>query len=215
MPAYTGRQGKIKLAAASATTAGGEAFTAVATTTDVTVYRITDTAKRHWDKTVAPAVSRNSTAVGSTEYAVNYVTGEITFAVAQTTADTITADLSYLATSYLADTKGWELDIETDQLDVTTLSTTTGDTQWRSFANGLSGAGITLDRLYRSGSTALPFFDRNIADQQVLVELIVTDDDKFECFANVSGDEFESVVDALSMETVTLQVDGQVAFSTY
>ncbi len=214
MAALTGKSARIKTTAATATTAAAQAFTAVASTTDVYTYRITSTSRRHWDRTVQPAVSVGASTQNPSAYTVNYTQGRVTFGSAQTTAAVITADLSYLTSSYLASARGWAMDVETDMLDVTTLSTNSTDVQWREYGAGLSGAAATVERVTKTDSTGMAFFDRGVAGQDLVVEFITDDANKFEAFAHLEGDEFASVVDGLSDENVALKIDGQLYYST-
>lgn len=214
MSAQTGRAAKIKITAASASSSTGEAMSAIATTTDYYTYRITDATKRHWNQALAPVLYRNTTAVAASEYSVNYPIGQITFQVAQTTGDAMTVDTEYYTASYLADARSWDLAVDTDMADVTTFSTTTGNQQWRQFAPIYTGATVDLGRVVKS-STAPAFMDRVIAGQDLIVELIVAGTNKYTGYGHISGDGFETAVDALTAETVNIQVSGQLSYSTY
>ena len=214
MVAVSGREAKIKITAATGTVSTGEALAQASPTTDIYTYRIVNAAKRHWDRSAAVTVYRNAVLVASGSYGINYASGEISFGQAQSTGLTMTADVTWLAASYLANARGWDLDMETDMLDVTTFTTSTSPTQWRSFAGGLSGAAVSLDRLTFSGSTAPTFFDRVVADQDLVIELITAGTNKYEGYALIEGDNHETMVDALAEEQVTLRIDGPLSYST-
>lgn len=214
MAAITGRQAKLKITAASGTASTGQALSEASPTTNIYTYRIDTAARRHWDRGASVTLYRNTTAVDATDYTINYAVGEVSFGQAQSTGETMTADITWLAASYLADARAWTLDVETDMLDITTFTTTTGNTEWREFATGLSGAAATLERITVSDSTGATFFDRVSAGQDLVVEFIVADTNKYEGYAHIEGDEHETVVDALSEETVTLRIDGPLSYTT-
>ena len=69
------------------------------------------------------------------------------------------------ATKVVAQVKSWSANIETDMLDVTSLTTTTG-AQWRTFIPGLSGGNFTVDCLWDPSATA------SNAQKQMIVNLL-------------------------------------------
>ena len=146
--------------------------------------------------------------------------GKVTFGTALTTAESalVTVDARHLTASYLPITRNWSLDMTADMLDTTTFSTTTGSVQWRTFADGLSGATVELGRINEGGSTAVPaFFDRLNTNQDVIVELIhqpAGTTFKFEAYARMSGDGFATPIDALVEESASLTIDGPLYFAT-
>ena len=63
------------------------------------VYVVTDAAKRAIDPATAITVYDNGAPVTSTDYAVNYADGRVTFGSARTAGHTITADMKYVPLS--------------------------------------------------------------------------------------------------------------------
>lgn len=184
-------------------------------TTDRTEFRITDATKRHWTRDQDPIILVNSTA--STDFAINYVQGKLTFGTPLTTAegDAVTGTVYWHTASFLPYTRSWTLDQETDMLDVTCLSTTTDSKIWREFQAGLSMATVELGRIVSEGSTATPlFFDRLNTDIDVIVELHVASTYKFEGYATVENNEYETNVEALQEEAVTLRIDGPLYYAS-
>lgn len=218
MAALAGKTSKVKFTSAAATTSTGEAMTSLSATTDRTLFRVTDKTHRHWTRSLDPTVYVSTTA--HTDIAVNYVQGKVTFGTALTTAegDAVTADVRYLTSSYLPATRTWTLAASNGMLDVTTLSTTTGAAQWRTFAAGLSDATVELGRIVNGGTTSTPiFFDRLNTDQDLIVELIAQPAGttfKWEAYARVAGDGYTNPIDALTEESVTLQIDGPLYYAT-
>jgi hypothetical protein len=215
MSALTGRSAKIKYTSAAYSTAAGEAFTSLSASTDRTEFRITDGSKRHWSRVLPPVVSVNSTS--HTDFAWNPVQGKLTFGTALSTADSalVTATVYWLTASFLPWTRSWSLDVDVDMLDITTLSTTTGDQMWRTFTPGLSGATVDLGRIVDTPTTATPlWFDHLNTDQDVILELHTGSTYKFEAYARVETDGYTNGVDALQDESVTLRVDGPLYYAT-
>ena len=220
MAAVTGKGAKVKVTSATYSTAAAEAFTSISPTTDRTEFRITDGTKRHWARITStggplpPLMLVNSTAhVG--DFDVNYVQGKVTFDPALTTADVVTGTVYWHTASFLPWTRSFTMDVQTDMLDVTAFSTTTGVVQWRSFVGGLSGATIDLGRIVDTPTTSTPmWFDRLNTDQDILVELHMASTYKFEGWARVEGDSWGASVDALQTEDITLTVDGPLYYAT-
>jgi len=215
MVSVSGKAGRVKITAAAATLSTNEA--AVLSTDGVTL-SITDTGKRAWSRTgtTRPDVFSGTTAVPSSQFTkVNKVQGIITFTTPHSTAPTYTVDISYHVSSFVGQTHEWSLDEETDMLDVTAFSTTTGVSSWRTFIPGLSQAEATLERFY--GETTGPaFFDRLNTTQDLMLELWSDENTnaKLEGWAYVSGDGFAVSPSEADAESVTLQIDGQLYSST-
>ena len=216
MGAITGKQAKIKVTAATATTAAAEAFVSVSPTTDYFEYRIVNAAKRHWDKDVVPQVYVGGSTVALP--AVNYVQGKVTFSAAQTTSAVITADLSYVTASYLPWTRSFTLDIDNDVYDVTAFSTSSADVQWRSYVGGLSDWTADLGSIVPSGPATTGYtplwFDHLNTDTDLIVELHVASTYKWEGYATIEGNSYTAQIDALQEETVTLKSASALYYAT-
>ena len=219
MAVLTGKSAKVKFTAVTPTTAAGEAFTSLSATTDRTEFRITDGDKRHWTRSQNPIVLVNSTA--HTDFAFNPVQGKLSFTgTPLTTAESaqVTATVYWLTASFLPWTREWALDTETDMLETTTFSTSTGDVQWRTFTEGLQEGIIDLGRLVPSTGAADPtFFDRLNTNQDVIIELTLNasgSTHRFEAYARVADDGYDVPRDGLQAESVTLQIDGQLYLAT-
>jgi hypothetical protein len=159
----------------------------------------------------------NSTAhVG--DFDVNYVQGKVTFDPALTTAHVVTGTVYWHTASFLPWTRSFTLDVNTDMLDVTAFSTTTGTVQWRSFVGGLSGATINLGTIVATASSSTGYqpmwFDRLNTDEDILVELHMASTYKFEGWARIEGDSWTAPIDGLQTEDVTLTVDGPLYYAT-
>ncbi len=215
MAALTGRSAKLKVTAAAYSTAAAEGFSSLSATTDRTEFRITDKSKRHWSRDLKPVILVNSTA--HTDFSVNYVQGKITFGTALSTANSalVTGTVYWHTASFLPWTRSWTIDVQTDMLDVTTLSTSTSNLEWREYAAGLSGATIDLGRIVGTPTSDTPtWFDHLNTDTDVIVELHAASTYKFEAYATVETNGYQTTVDALQEENVTLRVDGEMFYAT-
>ena len=219
MSALTGKAAKVKYTSVAYSTAAGEAFTSLSASTDRTEFKITDQSKRHWTRDTPPVVLVNSTA--HTDVKFNYVQGKLTFTgTPLTTAESaqVTATVYWVTASYLPWTRTWSADIDTDMLETTSFSTSATDAQWRTYTDGLSGASIDLGQLVPVGPGTTGYtpiwFDRLNTDQDVILELHLGSTYKFEAYARVETDGYQSSIDSLAEETITLRVDSPLYYAT-
>jgi len=218
MGALAGRLGRVKLCASTPVKSTGEAATLAAGGLALSI----DTrARRHWDRalTSTPVVlsaSGTSTgvAISSSNYAVDYAAGTVTFATARSTAQVYTLDVNYLTASYLGVTHGWTLDADVNMLENTAFSTTTGATRWRTFTPGLGGGTVSLNRFVQE-STASPFYDLQNAESDLVLELLPSATaGAYQCSGRVERVGFDTPVDGMPEETVDIRVDGPLSFTT-
>jgi hypothetical protein len=216
MAALSGKAARIRITSAAATSSTNNAATL---STDGVTLTIDSTAKRHWDRTLSTglAVFQGAGDVTADLDATqtNYVQGIVSFSTPHSTAATYTIDVDAFTSSFLAFGRNWSADVTVDMGDVTTFSTTTGDPQWRSVQPNLSGAAVSIERLWGS-STSPAFFDRLNTEAALVVELVTDQSltDKLEGYAYVSGDSFDVPVDGQESENVELMIDGQLYRST-
>lgn len=217
MAALSGKVARIKLASQTASSSTNEAATLNA---DGVTLTIDASSKRHWNRgnttglKVYGMSSSTAAVVASSNYSVDWAAGVVTFATARSTAVTYTLDVPYHTASYLGLSRGWSLEAETDMLDVTCFGTGTGTPQWRSFKPGLSGARVTLQRLL-DDSTGRDFYDLENAEADLILELIPsTGAGGYQCYGWVESDGYESPIEGLGAETVTVRVDGPLSYTT-
>ena len=214
MATVTGKVARIRATAAAATSSTDNAATL---STSGLVLSIDSTAKRHWNRAtsthivILEGVTNRTTDIAS----VNYVQGQVTLDQARSTSATWTIDVEHLTSSYVGEGRQWQATVNTDILDQTAFSTTTGDVQWRTVKPGLSGGSVTIDRFWAT-STGAAFFDRLATNQDTVIELWRdhATRNKLEGFAYVSGDDFTVPIDESAAEAVTLTLAGQLYHST-
>jgi hypothetical protein len=216
MAATHGKLARVNISASVATTTT-DAVGTLSSADDKTL-TIAASSQRHWTQgSTMPRVygATTNTEIGS--YTVDYVRGIVTFATAHSTATAFKVDYAWYPTSFLGMTRSWSLDASQDMADVTVFSSSTGGTRWRSFAAGLNEGTIQLGRFYASSETsAPPFIDRQSLQSPLYVELLPggTAGDKFECYARIQGDAWQTGLDGPISENVTLKVDGKLYWTT-
>jgi predicted secreted protein len=218
MASLSGKTAKIRITSiggASSTDNAATRSTGVGTGTGYV--QINSAALRRWDNTVSSTgfkVWRGSSQQSASLYEINYVQGKFQWLSGDPTTGTYTIDAITLTNSYMAGGRGWEVNVEVDELDVTTFSTSTADKQWRDFIAGLSGWEGTIDRLHPSGATGPVFYDHINLESPLVAEFILTGTQRFEGYCRVEADNYGSPIDQVITEGVTLRGDGPLYFST-
>jgi hypothetical protein len=209
----SGRKAALKATAAAGVASTNNAATRSTGVGGETGYiRINSTARRHWDNVPAPVLYRaagGSTAVvSSTNYTVNYVQGRFQWKTGDPSTGTYTIDVDYLTASQIAGGREWQLNVEADMFEVTEF----GSSGWKNFLPNLKGATVTINRYWNDPT----FLDHLTLSNRFLMELIVNAAAgwRYEGFVRVASDQIQTAVDAIISESITLNVDGQVYFST-
>lgn len=204
-----GRAADVKITSLTGTTSTGEASTRSTGVGSGTGYvRINDATKRHWDPDSTPVLYLNSTAVSSTAYSVNYVQGIFQWLSGDPTTGTYTSDVEYLTASSVAGGREWSLGVEQDMFEVSTF----GSSGWKQFQPNLVGASLSIGRYWNDSD----FLDYLTLDSRFLVELQISSTGgwRYEGFARVRADAITTSVDAIVGETVNLDIDGQLYYTT-
>ena len=127
---------------------------------------------------------------------------------------TYTIDCHFLTNTFLTGGQEWSVDVDVDMLETTSFSTSTGNTQWRTFIPGLSEATASIERLVSTGDTGPVFFDRLNLPSDLVIDLVLDDAVRFEGYARVASDGWNADIEELTVESVDLQIDGPLYFST-
>ncbi len=217
MAAVSGKVARIRRTAAAAVNSTNEASDQ---STDNFTLSINSTTKQHWDRTsTAPAIfisgSTTTDRAGDIE-SINYVQGQITWTTSHSTTTTITMDVDYLPTDYLAGGRNWTLNIDNALHDVTAFSSDGTDVTWRIFVPGVNEATVDIEHLIQAGTTDNIFFDAlNLPSSNFLLELVVDGGgDVYEMFCRVADFSPSVPLDGVADEGVSLMVDGVVYRTT-
>lgn len=217
MAELSGKSAKIRYASIAGTSSTDNAATiTTGAGTGNSFVQINATGRRHWDNasTAVPSLWLNSTLVPANTYEVNYVQGKFEFNESRTSTGTYTIDCHFLTSTYLTGGQEWNATVDVDMLETTSFSTSTGDQQWRTFIPGLSQAQVSIGRLVSTGDTGPVFYDRLNLENDVLVELVVDDAVRLEGYGYVQSDGWNVGVDGLTVESVDIQIDGELHYST-
>lgn len=120
MPALSGKGAAVYASGAALS------FTDEATTTLTanTVYQVTNTAKRVWDRSTTITVKKDAVAQASSLYTLNRLTGTVTFLADIGGGHTITVSGNYLPMSQVAQGKAYSYQIKASNLNVTKFGDT-------------------------------------------------------------------------------------------
>lgn len=204
-----GRKANIKITGSVGVSSTAEAATRSTGTGSATgKVVITDATRRHLDPDYTPVLKLNSTAVSSTAYTLQGVTGTFQWNTGDPSTGTYTADIEYLTASSLAQAREWTLNTELQMFDTTVF----GSSGWKTFQPNLGGATATVGRFWADPS----FFDVLELQSRLVVEFIVNSsaNDRYEAYAFVQSDGISTPVDALVTENINLSIDGKLYFST-
>lgn len=205
----TGRKANIKVTSSVGVASTAEAATrSTGAGADTGKVVITNTARRHLDPDFTPVLKLNSTAVSSTAYTLKGVTGTFQWNTGDPPAGTYTASVEYLTASSLGQAREWTLTPEIDMFDTTVF----GSSGWKRFQPNLAGATATVGRFWADPT----FLDALTLEGRFVTEFIIssTANWRYEAYCWVASDQINTSVDALVTENLTLNIDGQLYFST-
>lgn len=213
MAEISGKRAKVRYTATAISSATGLAATrSTGAGTETGYVQVNSTSQRHWTRASATGFTLllNGTAVAATNYDLNTVQGKFQWRTGDPVVGTYTANVRYHTASYLTGGREWNLTVNSDMLDTTTFSTSTGNVQWRTFIAGLSDWSADIERLHSTGDTGPVFFDRLNLPSDVIVELVMENFDRFEGWGRIESDGFEAPIDDLVAESVTIMGDGEL-----
>ncbi len=218
MAELSGKTAKIRFTSIAGTSSTDNAATiSTGGGTGNSSIQITATGRRHWDRsaTATPDLFLNTTLVPSTAIEkINPVQGIFNLNESRTATGTYTIDCIFLTNTFLTGGQDWSVNTETEMLETTSFATSTGNAKWRTFTPGLSEASVSIGRLVSTGDTGPVFFDRLNLESELIVELVVDDAIRLEGYAHVASDGWEASIDGLTAESVDLQIDDELYFST-
>src|SRR3990167_1578859 len=176
-----------------------------------TIATVTDTTKRVLDPTVAITLYDNGTPVADTGFTVNYLFGTFTKAAGSFTGP-MTVDASYLPTFAEAEINSFEVNLQADLLESTTMAaatTTKARTTGLTSASGtLGGLDTLLTDLDTGGGTMYAHSDLTAGTRRA-VEITFPGGQIFRSFvfydsAKVAGEIGDLVKDNLSWQSTTV-----------
>ena len=172
------------------------------TTSDNTVYTITDTAKKIWDLDTEIVVEDGG--VPTTEsYKVNRLKGQITFSSANP-ARVITVSGSYVVLTTIGQAKAFTFNGTADVID----STTFASTGFRTFEAALVSGTASLNKFYEVANF---FINLLLSGERVVIEYYPDDTgDPISFFALAADDTIDSPVEGLIEESIDFQITTEI-----
>jgi len=171
---------------------------------DRKVWRVAARAKRWLDPTAVTTVKVDSVAVNP--QAIIHAGGFVRFANGVAAGSAVTIDGKYFtAVNKLAGAKQWSLDIQADELDVTSWDSGT----WREFMTVIKGATASFDKWWFD-----QFFLVYIQDTTAVgLELRTKDDKRYYCYGNVTSDSIKAASEGAIEESISVRVTGPVEYT--
>ena len=181
----------------------GESMTLVSGKT----YRIDDTAKEIWDRTVALVIHDNAVPVAAVDIeSVDYLFGKVTFTAGYSVTGPITANSgSYYPTAALGCAQSYTLTMTTDAIDETCFNTAQANSGRRIFAAGLKTVSLEISGVYSPADD----FKTVLADRaEVIIEVDPTgsNDSVARGFFKLSTQGQSGAVGALEEESLTFNL---------
>lgn len=173
---------------------------------DYKVWRVTARAKRWLNPMVATTVKVNGITV--IPAAIIHAGGFVRFhtSVADPVAGDVTIDGEYFtAVNKLAGAKQWSLDMQADELDVTSWDSGS----WREFMTVIKSATASFDKWWFD--QFFLFYLQNTT--MVGLELRAKDDKRYYCYGNVTSDSIKAASEGAIEESVNVRVTGPVEYT--
>jgi hypothetical protein len=169
-----------------------------------TVWRVAARAKRWLNPAVAVAVKVDG--VITAPQAIIHAGGFVRFASGVAAGAAVTIDGEYFtAVNKLAGAKQWSLDIQADELDVTSWDSGT----WREFMTVIKGATASFDKWWFD-----QFFLVYIQDTTAVgLELRTKDDKRYYCYGNITSDSIKAASEGAIEESINVRVTGPVEYT--
>lgn len=200
MAAIAGKIGAIYIP----TTGISAAFTDEACTDsgDHKTYYITADAKRYWDE--ANGVTVKVDTVEETGVSIEWAGGRIIFDTALAGTETVTVSGKYYAMSEEGGVTNWNIDIEIELTEVTSL----GDT-WKKYISNLKGWSLSAEKSWMDGA----YISKT---DKIAVALFVDEssDIRYDGFCKLNTDGIEDNVDDKVNESLDFVGDGGLYFNT-
>ena len=171
---------------------------------DRKIWRVAARAKRWLNPAVAVAVKVDG--VITAPQAIIHAGGFVRFANGVAAGAAVTIDGEYFtAVNKLAGAKQWSLDIQADELDVTSWDSGT----WREFMTVIKGATASFDKWWFD-----QFFLDYIQDTTAVgLELRTKDDKRYYCYGNITSDSIKAASEGAIEESINVRVTGPVEYT--
>lgn len=177
-------------------------------------------AKRYWDRTATFVFQQSSN--GSswntvTPSSVQYVGGRVTFASA--VGGTNQARISsgaYLPYAAIGDILNYGFDLERDEHDTTSFTTTGTPTRNRTFIPGLAGGTFKISKFLVDATFAnyLTVFTADTLIASIVLDVTAGTQLRLESYGWITGESSDTTIDDLIMEDLEFRIDGKFYFNS-
>ena len=171
---------------------------------DRKIWRVAARAKRWLNPATATTVKIDSSAVAP--QAIVHAGGFVRFASGVAAGSSVTIDGQYFtAVNKLAGAKQWSLDMQADELDVTSWDSGS----WREFMTVIKSATASFDKWWFD-----QFFLVYIQDTTAVgLELRTKDDKRYYCYGNITSDSIKAASEGAIEESINVRVTGPVEYT--
>jgi len=171
---------------------------------DRKIWRVAARAKRWLNPATATTVKIDSSAVAP--QAIVHAGGFVRFASGVAAGSSVTIDGQYFtAVNKLAGAKQWSLDMQADELDVTSWDSGS----WREFMTVIKSATASFDKWWFD-----QFFLSYLQNTTMVgLELRAKDDKRYYCYGNVTSDSIKAASEGAIEESVNVRVTGPVEYT--
>ncbi len=197
---YAGKLAKVRQSGTS-TAFSGESTTV---SEGYTVYQITNEAKRVLDRSVIPTVNKDGGEISS-GFTIDYLTGKLTFSVANGVGEVITLDGKYMPMADIANAHEYEVSLNANLLPAPVFgSEYNKNVQGDKNASGSISEWVTTD---------FYFAEKLIAGEMVVIELYPQADlTPLIFWAAINSDEFKAAASGEQDQSVSFESDGEISF---
>ena len=171
---------------------------------DRKIWRVAARAKRWLNPATATTVKIDSSAVAP--QAIVHAGGFVRFASGVAAGSSVTIDGQYFtAVNKLAGAKQWSLDMQADELDVTSWDSGS----WREFMTVIKSATASFDKWWFD-----QFFLSYLQNTTMVgLELRAKDDKRYYCYGNVTSDSIKAASEGAIEESINVRVTGPVEYT--
>lgn len=169
---------------------------------DHTTYYITNDVKRYWDESSALTVKVDGNA--ETAVTIEFAGGRIIFDTPLAGIETVTVSGKYYAMSEEGGIANWNIDIEIELTEVTSLGKT-----WKEYISTLKGWSLSAEKSWFDGA-----FISKTAKIAVALFVDEASDIRYDGFCKLSNDGIEDPVDDKVTEALDFTGDGGLYFNT-
>lgn len=208
-----GRKAQILIASGSGVTFTNEAFS----TSDLTTYTISNSAKRYWDDTASFTVQTSPDGVTWTTvtvgFSLQYVGGKVIFGSAQASGTQVRVSGKYKVYVAVINATAWGYDVEREEKESTVMTTTTTPALWKTWQMGLLGGTFKMSD-WLADNTYQSLLSQDISMIASMIFDASTGIPRLECKGYLNKDSMTAALNDLEKEELQFRISGPVYIVT-